>query len=99
MSFFDLPDPNTLYKLFPALQLKQFNLGFIIQSKQKLSLSQSTQSCILCWILSLSDIFVQSIKNVPDIVFPSDNDMKPSKFIIVSSWLNLLKLRLVEISP
>ena len=62
-------------------------------------MSQSKQSCFLCGIFILSNVLVQSIENLLELVYPDDNDMKSSSFIILCFSLYRLKLRLVKITP
>ena len=42
---------------------------------QTFPISQSEQSCFLCGISIPWNVLVQSIENLPDTVFPSDNDI------------------------
>ena len=66
-------------------QLKQFILRFSKLSKHITSFLQSTQSCFRCGIVIPSNDFVQSIENLPEIVFPSNGDMNSVSFIILYS--------------
>ena len=62
-------------------------------------LSQSKKFCFSCGTLMNPNIWVQSIENLPDIAYPSDNDIKPLNFIILCSLLNPLELRSAEMTP
>ena len=73
-------------------------LAFVTQSLKKISLLQSKQSWFLCGNFIPSNVFVQSVENLPDTVFFPDNDIKSLSFIILCSKIYPLKLRLDEIT-
>ena len=97
--FFWLIRSKHVLQALSISQLKQFILGLITQSLLYFLLPHFKQPCFLCGILIPSNVLVQSIENLPDTVFPSDNDMYSSSFIIICCSEQPFKVRLAEITP